>query len=207
MTDDKKAAGYVRVSTKKQKEEGSHHKQKRRLLKWAKDNDIEIDIYEDIAISGQSEDREEYEKLMENLENYDTVVVRELSRFGRSLKQVLNDISKISEKGISFKSLKEKDIDTDTAMGRAFLQMIGVFNEFWANLARERTLEMIERRREEGKPIGRPQKMTPEMVKEAKELHEINLSYADIARVLKDKYNLDTLSRSTVRRHLVEDKK
>ena len=202
---DKKAAGYIRVSTKKQKEEGSHHKQKRRLLKWAKDNDIDIDIYEDIAISGQSEDRKEYKKLMENLENYDTVVVRELSRFGRSLKQVLNDISEISEKGVGFKSLKEKDIDSDTAMGRAFLQMIGVFNEFWANLARERTLEMIERRREEGKPIGRPQKMTLEMVKEAKELHEINLSYADIARVLKDKYNLDTLSRSTVRRYLVEE--
>lgn len=202
-SESKKAAGYVRVSTEKQKKDDSHHKQKRRLKNWAQENDYEIDFYEDIAVSGQSENREQYKRLMNNLRKYDAVVVRELSRFGRSLRTVLNDIKEINEKGIEFISLKENDIDTTTASGKAFLQMIGVFNEFWANLARERTQKMIERRKKQGKPIGRPKKIDNELAKEAKELYEeANLSYADIARLFKQKHGFDKLHRSTIKRSI-----
>src|SRR6056297_2518357 len=140
-------AGYIRVSTEQQKQEGSHEREGERLKGWAERNEHSIELYEDIAISGQSEDRPEYEGMMKQIElgQYDAVAVRELSRFGRSLRKVLRDIEGLQDRGVEFISVTES-FDTSDAMGKAMMQMIGVFNEFWANLARERAQAEVERR-------------------------------------------------------------
>ena len=122
-------AGYIRVSTEQQREEGSHENQRDRLEAWADRHGHTIDIFEDIAISGQADDRPEYDAMMGALDEYDAVAVRELSRFGRSLQQVLQDIERLQEHEVDFISVTE-DFSTDSAMGKAMLQMIGVFNEF-----------------------------------------------------------------------------
>lgn len=198
-----KIAGYIRVSTKKQKEEKSHIRQKEELQEWADKKNLDIDFYEDIAISGQSSERESYEELMDRADEYDAVVVRELSRFGRSLRKVLNDIEELREKKeTDFISLKE-NIDLSSAQGKLFFNMINAFNQFWADLNRERTEEMIERRKEEGKPVGRPKKLSEEQIREAVELYnEANLSYSDIARLFKQRYGFEKLHRSTIKRNL-----
>jgi len=182
-----RVAGYIRVSTKQQKQEGSHERQRDRLEDCADRNDHNPDIYQDIAISGQSDDRPAYEEMMAAVKDggYGAVAVRELSRFGRSLQQVLGDIETLDEHDVEFISISES-FDTSSAMGTAMLQMIGVFNEFWANLARERAKEMVERRKAEGKPVGRPRKVDDDTLEQIREWHEAGLSYSDIATLVED---------------------
>lgn len=198
-----KVAGYVRVSTEKQKKDGSHKRQREKLKNWAERNDHNIDIYEDIAISGQKTAREDYKQLMNNLDKYDAIAVRELSRFGRSTLQILQDIEEITqEHNIEFISLKQ-NIDTSTAMGRHFLRNIASINELKADLARERTLERYQKYQEEGKDWGRPTKLSKEKIGELVQMREEKeLSYAALAKIFEEDVKEDyekSLDRSTVR--------
>jgi DNA invertase Pin-like site-specific DNA recombinase len=204
MTDDTtRVAGYVRVSTEQQKEEGSHETQREQLAEWAARHDHEIEFFEDIAISGQSDERPAYDEMMSRLDEFDLVAVRELSRFGRSLQRVLRDIEQLDDAGVEFTSITE-DFSTDSAMGTAMLQMIGVFNEFWANLARERAHENVQRRRESGEPIGRPRKLDDEQIAQVREWHDMGLGYASIAPLVEDAYGVE-VSESTIYRYCQDD--
>ena len=122
-------AGYIRVSTEQQKEEGSHENQRDALQAWADENGHSITFYEDIAISGQADEREAYDRMMDEADQYDAVVIRELSRAGRDLQKLLKDIDALDERGVDFISLKEDMIDTTTADGQLFLQIVGAFTE------------------------------------------------------------------------------
>jgi len=195
-------AGYIRVSTEQQKEEGSHENQREQLEEWAERNDHDIEMFEDIAISGQAEERDDYDELMERAEEFDAIVVRELSRFGRNLRRLLNDIHDLKERGVDFISLKD-NIDTTTAQGKLLMQVIGAFNEFWANVARERANEMVQRRREEGLPLGRPKKLDKEQVAQVREWNESGLSYTTIAALVDQMYQID-VSRQTIYRYCSE---
>jgi len=196
-------AGYVRVSTEQQREEGSHENQRDRLETWADRHDHELTIFEDIAISGQADDRPEYDAMMDSLDDFDAVAVRELSRFGRSLQRVLRDIERLQAEDVEFISVTE-DFATDSAMGKAMLQMIGVFNEFWANLARERANEMVERRREQGEPIGRPRKVDDETMAQIREWRESGLSYSAIATLVEDIIG-EPIDQSTIYRYCQDE--
>ena len=195
----KHVAGYIRVSTEQQKEEGSHETQREQLAEWAARHDHDIEFFEDIAISGQSDERPAYDAMMDRLEEFDLVAVRELSRFGRSLQRVLRDIETLDDAGVEFTSITE-DFSTDSAMGTAMLQMIGVFNEFWANLARERAHENVQRRRESGEPIGRPTKLSEEQKQQVREWHDMGLGYAAIVPLVEDAYGVE-VSDSTIYRY------
>ena len=192
-------AGYVRVSTEQQKEEGSHENQRERLQEWADREDHDLELFEDIAISGQSDEREGYDELMERAEEFDAIVVRELSRFGRSLRPMLNDIADLREHDTDFISLKE-DLDLSTAQGSLFFNIITAFNQFWADLARERAEEMVERRREQGKPIGRPTKLDDEKIEEVREWREKGLSYGEIQTLVEEIHGVN-VNESTIYRY------
>jgi DNA invertase Pin-like site-specific DNA recombinase len=198
-----KVAGYVRVSTKQQKEDGSHETQRDQLAEWADDQDAEIDFFEDIAISGQSEDREAYEDMMSRLDEFDAVVVRELSRFGRNLRKVLDDVETLDEHGVEFITLSG-EFDTSTAQGKLLLQVKGAFDEFWSNLAQERANEMVQRRREEGKPIGRPKKLNEEQLEQVRDWNEKGLSYSAITTLVEDAWGIE-VDQSTIYRYCKED--
>jgi DNA invertase Pin-like site-specific DNA recombinase len=192
-------AGYIRVSTEKQKREGSHEQQRSRLEDWADTHGHAITLYEDIAISGQAAERDAYDHLLDDAQQYDAIIVRELSRFGRSLQQVLNDIDDLHDDGVDFISLKE-NIDLTTAQGKLFLNIIGSFNQFWADLARERANEMVQRRREEGQPIGRPKKLNADELDQVYEWREKGLSYGEIATLAEEIYETD-ITRQTIYRY------
>jgi len=196
-----RVAGYVRVSTEQQRADGSHEHQREQLREWAHRNDHELTLYEDIAISGQSDERPEYDRMLADATSgaYDAVAVRELSRFGRSLQTVLRDISELDEHGVEFVSLTEQ-FDTSSAMGEAILKMIGVFNEFWADLARERTEREVERRREAGEPIGRPKKLDAEQREQVRDWHEMGLGYSSIVPLVEDTFGIE-VDRSTIYRY------
>jgi DNA invertase Pin-like site-specific DNA recombinase len=75
----------------------------------------------------------------------------------------------IRAKGAALKAT-EPPIDTGTAAGKCFLDMLGVFAEFETNLRRERQLEGIAKAKAEGVYRGRPASLDPAQVREMKAL-------------------------------------
>jgi site-specific DNA recombinase len=198
-------AAYVRVSTEEQKEEGSHENQRERIQTWADRHDYpDVEYYEDIAISGQSENRDGYHDLMESFDAYDAVVVRELSRFGRDPLTVLQDVEEIIDSDTDFVSITE-DFDTTTAMGKAFVRMVAVINGMYADLRREQAVAAAERRKEQGLHVGRPRKLDDAQLREVYDLRKKGVSYSAIASVMAGKPDgPEELSRETVRRYCDE---
>lgn len=205
MTD---IAAYVRVSTQQQKDEGAHESQRDSIRSWAEQSgynpDQDIEWYQDIAISGQADNREEYNKLMERYDDYEIVVVRELSRFGRDPLTVLQDVEEIIDSSTNFVSITE-DFDTSTAMGKAFVRIVAVINGMYADLRQEQAVRAAERRREEGKPLGRPKKLDDQELVEVFDLREKGVSYTDIARIIETRPGgPESISRETIRRYCKE---
>jgi len=198
-------AAYVRVSTEQQKAEGSHENQRERIQQWADREGYEkIDWFEDIAISGQSDDRPAYQRLMDSYEAYDAVVVRELSRFGRDPLTVMQDVEELVDADVEFVSIAES-FDTAGAMGRAFMRIVAVINGMYADLRREQAIRAAERRKENGEPVGRPKKLDDELRAEAFDLRRKGVSYSAIARVIESKPGgPETISRETIRRYCDE---
>jgi len=110
-------AGYIRVSTEQQKQDGSHENQRDQLREWADRNGHTIELFEDIAISGQSDERPGYADMMDRAGEFDAIVVRELSRFGRNLRKVLDDVESLDDQGVEFITLSG-EFDTSTAQGK-----------------------------------------------------------------------------------------
>jgi len=195
-------AGYVRVSTKEQKEDGAHVNQRGRLEKWADENGNDIEFFEDTAVSGQSHNREAYQEMMDRLDGFDAVAVRELSRFGRNLQKVLQDLDELEEEGVEFVSLRD-DIDTTTAQGKLFFHIKTAFNQYWSDLAQERSKEMVQRRREEGKRVGRPPKLPAEERQLVRDLHDQGLGYRAISVLSKEDTRFsEPISHATVKRYV-----
>ena len=62
----------------------------------------------------------------------------------------------------------EQPIDTSTAAGKCFLDMLGVFAEFETNLRRERQLEGIAKAKAAGVYKGRAPSIDPDQVRKMK---------------------------------------
>ena len=65
-------------------------------------------------------------------------------------------------------------MDTSTAVGKAFFDMLGVFAEFETNLRRERQMEGIAAAKERGVYTGRKPKINPEEVRRLHEKEELS---------------------------------
>lgn len=201
-----KVAGYVRVSTEQQKEEGAHKRQKEQLQKWAERNDYELEIFMDAGVSGQDDNREAYQEMMDQIESFDAVVVRELSRMGRSVKKLVEDIEELGERDVDFISLSE-NLDTTTAQGKLLFHIMAAFSQFYADKKREDSLRAVERRREEGKLVGRPKKLSEGDRREMYEMwREKNLSYRALAKIFEDRTPDEKLGPATVKRYIDEIK-
>jgi len=198
-------AAYVRVSTEQQKADGRHHRQREQIEEWADRQGHEsVDFYEDIAISGRDDSRPEFNELLDCYQQYDAVVVRELSRFGRSPEANVSQILEITEDGTDFISLKE-EFDTSSANGRLFLRILSAFNGWFAEQRREMALAEAQRRRENDEPLGRPKKLTDGQIDEATGLREKGVSYSAIARIMEDNPDgPESISRETIRRYCTD---
>jgi DNA invertase Pin-like site-specific DNA recombinase len=84
----------------------------------------------------------------------DTLVVTRIDRLARSIGDLQDIVRSLKEKGVALRAT-EQPIDTSTAAGKAFLDMLGVFAEFETNLRRERQLEGIAQAKAKGVYKGR----------------------------------------------------
>ena len=88
-------------------------------------------------------------------------MVTRIDRLARSI----DDLQAICAARGAFLRATEQPIDTSTAVGKCFLDMLGVFAEFETNLRRERQLEGIAEAKARGVYQGRKASIDPAKVK------------------------------------------
>jgi DNA invertase Pin-like site-specific DNA recombinase len=86
--------------------------------------------------------RKELDALLDYVREGDTLVCTRVDRLARSVKDLQDIVLFLREKSVALKAT-EQPINTASAAGKAFLDMLGVFAEFETNLRRERQLEGI----------------------------------------------------------------
>lgn len=155
--------GYARVSTPDQRLD----LQKDALLKAGCEQ-----VFEDV-VSGSNDRKQELEAALKFLRPGDTLVVWRLDRLGRSLKQLVELMGELADKGIEFKSLVEA-IDTATATGQFFFHITAAFAELERNLIRERTKAGLASARARGRMGGRPKALDKKTFEMALSLYESN---------------------------------
>ena len=118
--------------------------------------DLNIDKYYIEKVSGKNmKDRIELQKMMDYVREGDVVIVESISRFGRSLQDLLYLINQLNEKGVQFKSLKEGDIDTTSPTGKLVFSIFSSLAEFERETIRQRQSEGIALAKTKGVYKGR----------------------------------------------------
>lgn len=119
------------------------------------------DVVRSEKASGSSRaGRSELALLLQFLRRDDTLMVTRIDRLARSIKDLQDIVHELRAKGVSLKAT-EQPIDTSTAAGKAFLDMLGVFAEFETNLRRERQMEGIAQAKAKGIYKGRKPSIDP----------------------------------------------
>ena len=129
--------------------------------------------------SGASLDgRPELKTILDFIHPGETLVVTRIDRLARSMYDLQTIVARLKKKGAHL-AATEQPVDTSTAAGKAFFDMLGVFAEFETNLRRERQAEGIAAAKLRGVYRGRTAKidMAALQVKLAK-----GLSPTEIAR-------------------------
>jgi len=142
-------------------------------------------VFEDQGISGATVRRPALERCLKSLRAGDTLVVWKLDRLGRSLRDLILLLDDLAERGVRFQSLTES-IDTQTPVGRAMWQMIGVLAELERSLIAERTRAGVKAAQRRGVKFGRKRKLSAAQIAHARELLEKGESrqyVADLFRV------------------------
>jgi len=145
---------YLRVSTEEQAQEGfSIRGQEQKLKDYANIKDWTIyKIYADEGISGKNiTERPAMNELIEDIKagKVQNVLVFKIDRLTRSTADLLYLVELFNEYDCTFNSLMES-IDTQTASGRMFLKIIGIFAEFERENIVERVSLGFERKVKEG---------------------------------------------------------
>jgi DNA invertase Pin-like site-specific DNA recombinase len=155
-----------------------------------------VKVFTDHA-SGSKASRPELDRMLDQLRPRDIVVVWRLDRLGRSLKNLIELVEDVADKGVGFRSLSES-IDTTTANGRLFFSIMGALAEFERDLIQERTKAGLLAARARGRVGGRPSVMNAKKIDKARKLYDSRQhTVADIAEML-------NVSVATIYRHLDE---
>ncbi|WP_294226518.1 recombinase family protein [uncultured Chryseobacterium sp.] len=177
--------GYVRVSTRDQ------------------NLDLQIEALEKAGcekiykekISGTTKNLPELDKMIEQFQKGDELYVWRLDRLGRSVKNIIDLV--LSDKGIIIKGFTD-GVDTATANGRLFLNLIASPAEYERELIRKRTNAGLQSARAKGRLGGRPKGYTKETISKLLLLRNI---YKDITKRPEEIYKSPGLSRATFYRY------
>ena len=149
----KKVVLYARVSTKDQDCE----RQISELRIIASNHNYHIvDEYIDTGFSGSLKNRPELDRMMKDafFKKFEMVMTLELSRVGRSTKNLLEIVEKLKEKDINL-FIANQQIDTSTPTGSMFFTIASAFATYERDLIRERVISGLQNAKKKGKILGR----------------------------------------------------
>lgn len=184
--------GYGRVSTRDQHPESQHD-----ALVAAGCDEVFID-----KASGKLARRPELDKALLSANRAgDQLVVTKLDRLGRSLEHLIELSKRLQDTGVDLVVL-DQGIDTATAVGRMFFQILGAIAEFEHALMSERTLDGLAAARARGRTGGQKPKLGPRQVKLARKMYEKKGADGVRAYTVQQIADEFGVSRPTIYRHL-----
>lgn len=146
--------GYARCSTNESKQDIDRQRRELKSLGVTEDKNIYWE-YE----SGKNNDRVEFNKLLDVMENGSTLITTEVSRLTRSTKYLCEILNIVKEKKIKLVignlvfDCSQEEIDV---MTKGMLMMFGVFAEIEADMISARVKSGMANAKAKGKQIGRP---------------------------------------------------
>ena len=188
---------YVRVSTEEQAKEGiSIDAQIDRCQAYCKARGWQVfKIYTDAGYSAGTLSRPALKDLLEDarIKQLNILLVYKIDRFSRKLQDLISALEHLKAQNINFTSVTEQ-IDTTTAMGEAFFQIIGVFAQLERGMVKERVELAFDKKISSGETLNRAplgytyndqRKLTidpteAKIVKEIFEMAAAGISYKDI---------------------------
>jgi len=151
-------------------------------------------FFHDVA-SGSKSDRTGLRECIEFARSGDVIVCWKLDRFGRSLRDLIETINKLKDRGVGFRCLTQQ-LDTTTNSGMLFFHIMGALAEFERTLIVERTKAGLNAARARGRLVGRPKAQNDQRIDMATTLYNDGKStVSQICQTLK-------ISRATFYRDL-----
>lgn len=182
--------GYARVSTKGQAKDGNSLESQEQLLK----QNGAIEIYKD-SFTGTKIERPEFDKLLNELQDGDTLIVTKLDRVARSMTQGNELVTNLINKGIKVHILNIGIMD-NTPSSKLIRNIFFSFAEFERDMIVERTQEgKAIAKTKNGFKEGRPKSYTETQINMALDLIEQGNSYTKVEEMTK-------ISKSTLTREM-----
>jgi DNA invertase Pin-like site-specific DNA recombinase len=137
--------------------------------------------------------RTELQTVLDFIRKDDVLMVTRIDRLARSIGDLQDIVRELKAKGASLRAT-EQPIDSSTAAGKCFVDMLGVFAEFETNLRRERQLEGIVKAKAAGVYKGRKASIDPTEVAQLRAeglgasaiVKQLGIGRASVYRLLKD---------------------
>ena len=112
-------------------------------------------ITETISGSVPAAERPGFSKVLERLDDGDTLVVTKLDRLGRNTSDVLATVERLSSMGAHVHCLALKGVDLTSASGKLHMTVLAAVSQFERDLLIERTHSGLARAKAEGTKLGR----------------------------------------------------
>lgn len=158
--------GYMRISTAFEQSKERNQKFDRQLMILKEHGIDEENIFQDRISGGVStKDRPQFDLMMSTLKSGDMIIVTEMSRFSRSLQDLIESVNKLTAKKIGVTFLKENIVIDDNGlnpMNKFIFQLFGAFAEFEKSLIAERVKSGMQASKAKGIKLGAPSKIQDE---------------------------------------------
>lgn len=140
-------------------------------------------ISEQISGSVPASQRPGFQRLMDRMDEGDTLVVTKLDRIGRDSIDVQQTVERFQQEGIRLVVLQLGNLDLTSSAGALMVKMLAAVADFERDLIIERTQAGQARARAAGTHMGRPSKTTPEQKHEIRDALSNGASISSLATI------------------------
>lgn len=186
------AYGYMRISTTDGRQTTRSQKS---ALKTAGVQEFREEHVSGTKSLGQ---RPVLARLLEQLEDGDTLWVYDLSRLARSLSDLLGIAQTLQDKNVQLRSIQQGIVETGTPTGALMLSILGAIHQFEVSLQREKTKAGVRAAHAAGRYGGRKPSLNQAQVEEVRKMRSEGSSIARIGKIV-------GVSRPTIYRALADD--
>lgn len=170
--------GYARVSTNEQVTENQRDEIAAAGYSLTPARYVE----EKVSGSVPAMQRLGFSKLVDKLEEGDTLVVTKIDRIGRDSIDVQQTVQMFAERKVRLVVLQLGNLDLTSTAGALIVKVLAAMGDFERSLIIERTKAGQARARAEGKHMGRPAKTNDEQKKAIRSALSTGVSVSQVAR-------------------------
>ena len=148
--------GYIRTSTDKQ----TTLNQRNEILEYSNRNKFHIDEFIEVEMSSRKSIEDRKIDLLQRLNEGDTIISSELSRFGRSISELLSLVSELTSKKITLifvkQNMKLDSTNTNDISNKVLLSTFALLAELERDFISLRTTEALKAKKAQGVILGKP---------------------------------------------------